>query len=103
MSTTGVQTERTALAWKRTSLALAGGCGVLVHANERVGLLDGVLAALLALNALAAVACAELRYRAVLRDRRNGHLGVAPPVTLVAGLASSTTLTGLTAFLLLAT
>jgi len=102
MSTTGVQTERTALAWKRTSLALAGGCGVLVHANERVGLLDGVLAAVLALNALAAVACAELRYRAVLRDRRTGH-PAAPQVTLVAGLASSTTLTGLTAFLLLVT
>jgi uncharacterized membrane protein YidH (DUF202 family) len=102
MSTTGVQIERTALAWKRTTLALAGGCGVLVHANERAGLLDGALAALLALNALAAVACAELRYRAVLRDLRNGH-PAAPPVTLVAGLASSTTLTGLTAFLLLVT
>lgn len=90
----GLQSERTALAWSRNALSfLAVGVLLLrsVHADRHpLRLLPGLLSLLLA---LAVYLMARVRYRTAVRAARAGG-SVAPPVTLVAGLAGLTLLLG---------
>lgn len=92
----GRQRERAALAWRRTALALAGGCALLARVAVD-DLLDTAWAVLGILCGLGALFCAEARYRTVLR---RGSVG-APPALLVAGMAAVMTAAGLVALVLL--
>lgn len=99
----GRQRERTAMAWRRTALALAGGCVLLVRAAANGGPVDTTWAGLGLACGLAALCCAELRYRMVLGAGRGLHRdrGAAPPVFLVAGMSAAMTAAGIAALVLL--
>ena len=97
----GRQRERTAMAWLRTALALAGGCALLVRGAAGGGAVERGWTALGVGAALAALLCARLRYRAVLRDQQEAGRPAAPPVLLVAGMSTAMTAAGLAALVLL--
>lgn len=97
----GAQPQRTALAWLRTAMALAGGCALLVRVAEPKGALDDALTVLLLLSGLGAVACADARHRQVLRHPPDAGHRRSPPAFLVAGLSAATTVAGFAALLLL--
>lgn len=75
MSDPGLQPERTAMAWRRTQLSLLMAAALLCRTTHLARSPGQQL--LVALLALGAIACAELRIRQLMRGGTGamGHLG----------------------------
>ena len=100
LSGVGLQAERTALAWRRTALAVGVGAVVgarLTAPGTGTGALVGILAG--GLLAVAVWATSERRYRAVHRVLQAGEdlSGIPRPGAALAGLAAVAALTGVLA------
>ena len=100
---TGLQAERTALAWQRTALAMAvGAVGAGRLAAPVLGAVSLVVAVVGLLQALAVAATARRRYHAVHTSltARGDLTGVRQAGLPIAGMACSGLLVGLLALVL---
>lgn len=76
---TGLQAERTLLAWSRTALALGGVGGFILHAGwSRGAVIPSAGGLLLVSLALVLYAAGVVRYRLLIRRAAAGHAVAAP-------------------------
>src|SRR5215212_1542750 len=78
------QLERTVLAWNRSSLAVAGNGGLLVHAGFRAGVFPFAVIGFAVITVAVFVFALTMRQYAAARKRRATHLVKHSPAAMAA-------------------